>query len=332
MLDVEGISLMPEECERLRHPAAGGIILFRRNYASPGQSADLVASIRAIRPELLVAVDHEGGRVQRFRDGFTRLPPAARYAATGDLDLTERAGWLMAAELRAIGVDFSFAPVLDVECGISQVIGDRAFGGDPDTVIRFATAFARGMRRAGMAAVGKHFPGHGGVREDSHLALPVDQRPLDRLEQRDLLPFAALLAEGLLAGIMPAHVIYASIDPRPAGFSPFWLRDVLRERLNFSGAIFSDDLSMAGAAYAGGYPERARLALAAGCDMVLVCNAPGAAVEVLDALAADPPGPSRQERLARLRGQFPIDRDALLSSAEWRDTVASLDALSEAAA
>lgn len=332
MLDIAGTELLPEERDRLRHPAVGGLILFRRNYASPGQIAELIADIRAARPDLLVAVDHEGGRVQRFREGFTRLPPADRYAATGDLALAERAGWLMAAELRAVDVDFSFAPVLDVECGISQVIGDRAFGGDPETVGRFAAAFVRGMRRAGMAAVGKHFPGHGGVSEDSHHALPVDRRPLDQLERRDLLPFTSLLAKGLLEGIMPAHVVYAAIDSQPAGFSPFWLRDVLRGRLGFGGAIFSDDLSMAGAAYAGGYPERARLALAAGCDMVLVCNAPGAAAEVLEALSSWPSSPLHRERLARLRGCCPIDRETLVASAEWRDTAAQLNALSEAAA
>lgn len=328
MLDVEGTATTTEERERLRHPAAGGVILFRRNYESPTQIAELVATIRSIRPELLVAVDHEGGRVQRFRDGFTRLPPAARYGSLNDPDLAEKAGWLMAAELRAVAVDFSFAPVLDVESGISQVIGDRAFGTEPDTVTRLAAAFVRGMRRAGMAAVGKHFPGHGGVAEDSHLALPVDMRPLSELEQRDLLPFRALLAAGL-KGIMPAHVIYERIDPRPAGFSAYWIQEMLRGQYGYTGAIFSDDLSMAGAAYAGGPVDRARLALEAGCDMVLVCNAPGAAAEVLDALSGLPPDPARTARLEPMRGRFPIDREALLASAEWRDAAARITALSE---
>ena len=328
MLDVQGLAVTATEFERLSHPAAGGIILFRRNYESPEQIIDLVQSIRSVRPELLIAVDHEGGRVQRFRDGFTRLPPACRYAAENDDALAEKAGWLMAAELRAIDVDFSFAPVLDVECGISQVIGDRAFGRDPDTVIRLATAFVKGMHRAGMAGVGKHFPGHGGVVEDSHLALPVDQRDLDELQYRDLRPFRALLAEGL-EGIMPAHVIYERVDPRPAGFCSYWIRQVLRGELGFTGAVFSDDLSMAGAAYAGGYVDRARLALEAGCDMVLVCNAPGAAAEVLDALTDWPADPQRQARLERMRGRFPIDRTELLDSAEWQATSTRLSELSE---
>ena len=328
MLDIEGRAVTATEFDRLRHPAAGGIILFRRNYTSPEQIIDLIQSIRSVRPELLIAVDHEGGRVQRFRDGFTRLPPASRYAAENDNALAEKAGWLMAAELRAIDVDFSFAPVLDVECGISQVIGDRAFGRDPDTVIRLASAFVKGMHRAGMAGVGKHFPGHGGVVEDSHLALPVDQRGLDELQERDLRPFRALLAEGL-EGIMPAHVIYERVDPRPAGFCCYWIRQVLRVELGFTGAVFSDDLSMAGAAYAGGYVDRARLALEAGCDMVLVCNAPGAASEVLDALTDWPADPQGQARLERMRGRFPIDRTELLDSAEWQAISARLAELSE---
>ena len=329
MVDIEGLAVTSTEFDRLRHPAAGGIILFRRNYESPEQIIDLVRNIRSARPDLLIAVDHEGGRVQRFRDGFTRLPPASRYAAKNDDALAEKAGWLMAAELRAIDVDFSFAPVLDVECGISQVIGDRAFGRDPDTVIRLASAFVKGMHRAGMAGVGKHFPGHGGVVEDSHLALPVDQRGVDELQERDLRPFRALLAEGL-EGIMPAHVIYERVDPRPAGFCSYWIRQVLRGELGFTGAVFSDDLSMAGAAFAGGYVDRARLALEAGCDMVLVCNAPGAAAEVLDALTDWPADPQRQSRLERMRGRFPIDRTGLLESAEWQATSARLAELSEA--
>lgn len=331
MLDLAGLSLTPDEKDRLLSPAAGGLILFSRNYESPEQIARLVAEVRAIRPELLVAVDHEGGRVQRFRSGFTRLPPAARYASLpGDapVALAETAAWLMAAELRAIDVDFSFAPVLDVECGISQVIGDRAFGTDPARAAQIALAFAAGMRRAGMAAVGKHFPGHGGVAEDSHLALPVDRRTLADIEARDLAPFRALIAAGL-EGVMPAHVIYEQIDQRPAGFSPFWVRDVLRLRLGFDGAVFSDDLSMAGAAYAGGYVDRARLALDAGVDMVLVCNAPGAAEQVLDALSNEAPDPRRAARLERMRGRFPTDRAGLLASAEWqaaRELVSTLQA------
>lgn len=327
MLDLSGPDLTPEERERIAHPATGGIILFSRNYQSPDQAARLIAAIRAIRPGLLIAVDHEGGRVQRFRTGFTRLPPAARHAAAPDpLRTAEIAGWLMAAELRALDVDFSFAPVLDVDCGISAIIGDRAFATDPATVADLALAFARGMRRAGMAAVGKHYPGHGGVAADSHLELPVDSRSLEALEQRDLPPFRALIAAGL-EGIMPAHVVYSAVDPQPAGFSRFWLEDVLRRRLGFDGAIFSDDLSMAGAACAGGYAERARLALDAGCDMVLVCNAPDAADQVLAALVDDIPIPARQTRLARMQGRFPLARDALRASTEWQDAANLLTTL-----
>jgi len=326
MLDVAGLTLAAEEADRLRHPAAGGLILFRRNYESPEQLIELVAAIRTARPGLLIAVDHEGGRVQRFREGFTRLPAAARYEGAGGADLAEQAGWLMAMELRAADIDFSFAPVLDVECGISQVIGDRAFGGDPETVIHLASAFARGMSRAGMASVGKHFPGHGGVVEDSHHALPVDRRSRPELDARDLRPFRTLIGDGL-DGIMPAHVIYSAIDSRPAGFSPYWIQEVLRGELGFTGAIFSDDLSMAGAAHAGGYSDRARLALEAGCDMVLVCNAPGAAAEVLDTLSGWSADPARAGRLERMRGRFPVDRAALLASREWQAAAALIGAL-----
>lgn len=321
MFDLQGTALAPEDKDKLMSPAAGGIILFTRNYQSPEQLAALVASIRHTRPDLLIAVDHEGGRVQRFREGFTRLPPAARYqTGTDPARLAEAAGWLMAAELRAFDVDFSFAPVLDVECGLSQVIGDRAFAHDPDTATALALAFMRGMHRAGMAAVGKHFPGHGGVVEDSHLALPIDRRDFAELERRDLAPFRALIQAGL-QGIMPAHVVYEQIDAQPAGFSPFWIREVLRRRLGFAGAVFSDDLSMAGAAYAGHHTDRARLALEAGCDMVLACNAPEAAEQVLETLSSLPADPARSARLERMRGGFPIARADLLASADWRAAV-----------
>ncbi len=326
MIDLACTSLSTAEHDRLLSPATGGIILFRRNYESPEQIAELIANIRAIRPELLVAVDHEGGRVQRFRDGYTRLPSVANYQFHGGAELAEKAGWLMAAELRAVDVDFSFAPVLDVECGISQVIGDRAFGTDPVTVAKLAQSFAAGMRRAGMSAVGKHFPGHGGVEADSHVALPVDRRSLAEIEKHDLMPFKALLAAGI-EGIMPAHVIYAAVDERPAGFSPFWLQEVLRRRMGFYGAIFSDDLSMAGAAYAGSYSDRARLALAAGCDMVLVCNAPEAAEEVLESLSDLTVNPQHQPRLQAMRGRNGIDRARLRESPEWQETSQRLAAI-----
>ncbi len=326
MIDVALFEVDAVERERLQHPAAGGVILFRRNYESIEQITALIAEIRAIRPELLIAVDHEGGRVQRFREGFTRLPAASAYALEGDEDLAEGAGWIMAAELRAVGVDFSFAPVLDVESGISQVIGDRAFGTDPFTVTRMAGRFMIGMHSAGMAAVGKHFPGHGGVVEDSHKALPVDSRDLETLDARDLIPFRTLMGHGL-EGVMPAHVIYSALDTQPAGFSSFWIQKVLRERLGFTGAVFSDDLSMAGAAFAGGYPERAQMALAAGCDMVLVCNAPGAADEVLESLLKHPQDPQRIERLERFRGRTRFNRAHLEANPAYQSLSARLNRL-----
>jgi len=315
MLDVEGLTLAAHEIDKIRHPNTGAVILFARNYASPEQVEALVAAIRKARGgDILIAVDQEGGRVQRFQTGFTRLPPAARYAERPEL--AEAAGWLMASELLAVGVDFSFAPVLDVDCGISQIIGNRSFSTDPEVAAALASAFQKGMHAAGMAATGKHFPGHGAVAPDSHLALPIDKRGLDSIKARDLLPFKRLIAEGL-EGVMPAHVIFSAADDRPAGFSPFWIREILRRELQFNGAVFSDDLSMAGASWAGDYPERAKMALAAGCDMVLVCNNPEAAEQVLEALPIKP-DPKRQRRLAAMRGKPQFNREHLLNSVQWR--------------
>lgn len=333
MLDVEGLELSAQERERLRHPQAGGVILFSRNYESAAQLGALVAAIHGLRdPHLLVAVDHEGGRVQRFREGFSRLPAAAAIGVVYDQDphrartLAEQAGWLMAAELRATGVDFSFAPVLDLNHGLSGVIGDRAFHSDPQVVTTLAQAWVRGMREAGMAAVGKHFPGHGGVRGDSHLVLPEDNRELRRIASADLVPFARLAQAGL-AGIMPAHVRYTRVDDRPAGFSRYWLQTVLRERLGFDGAVFSDDLSMVGAESIGDYPARAQAALEAGCDMVLVCNHPEQAGAVLEALEGreDPVG---RVRLARFHGRGVSGGGrALQEDSRWQSARVALFAL-----
>jgi beta-N-acetylhexosaminidase len=265
MIDVTGHSLAPHECDMIDHPNTGAVILFARNYDNPEQLVELTRSIRAARQgNILIAVDQEGGRVQRFRTGFTRLPSACCYANAPNL--AETAGWLMAAELLAVGVDFSFAPVLDVDCGISQVIGDRSFSMDCFQATRLASAFMHGMHRAGMAATGKHFPGHGAVAADSHLALPVDNRAFEDILAKDIFPFQQLIAEGL-QGIMPAHVVYEQVDSNPAGFSSFWIQQVLRQQLGFNGTVFSDDLSMEGAAFAGGFVERALMAQQAGCDM-----------------------------------------------------------------
>ena len=332
MVDLKGVELDAVERERLTHPLVGGVLLFTRNYESPEQLEALMAEIHAIRsPRLLTAVDHEGGRVQRFRSGFTRLPSAASFGRLYHHDrregarMAELAGWLMAAELRAVGIDFSFAPVLDLDRSLSEVIGDRAFAGDPEWVVQLARAYIQGMHRAGMAATGKHFPGHGGVRGDSHLELPVDDRAFEEIELEDMVPFERLCGE--LAAVMPAHVIYSRVDERPAGFSTRWIGEVLRRRLNFQGVVFSDDLSMAGAAYAGGYGERARMALEAGCDMVLVCNNPEGAAETLEALAGYQ-NPASQMRLARLHGRpagdGAADRRALHQSEEWRRAVRAI--------
>lgn len=306
MLDLALLELTPEERERLHHPATGGVILFRRNFESIDQIKSLIEEIRGCRPELLIAVDHEGGRVQRFQDGFTRLPRASVFREVADVSLAEQAGWLMAAELRCIGVDFSFAPVLDVESGISRVIGDRAFGQSAEEVTRYASAFMKGMHRAGMAAVGKHFPGHGSVPEDSHEHLPVDDRTLEEIETHDLPPFKDLISRGI-EGIMPAHVIFKSLDPNPAGFSRYWIQNILRDQLSFEGAVFSDDLSMAGAAFGGNCCERSALALDAGCDMILVCNDPEASSRVLECLGTPEENPKRQQRLSRFRAKSHFD-------------------------
>jgi beta-N-acetylhexosaminidase len=303
MLDVAGLRLTAAEKERLRHPQAGGLILFARNFESPEQLRALTTEVRALRePQLLIAVDHEGGRVQRFRDGFTRLPPmrAIGACAPGDgVRLARAAGAVIAAELQAHGVDFSFAPVLDVDYGASSVIGDRAFCGDPEAIAELAGAFVSGLDAGGMAAVGKHFPGHGYASADSHFEMPVDDRELAAIEASDLVPYRRLVAQGL-AAVMPAHVIYPKVDRRPAGFSPVWLRDILRGRLGFKGVIFSDDLSMEAASAGGGVVERARAALDAGCDMILLCNAPESAALLIDGLGS---GPLDEGLARRMRGR-----------------------------
>lgn len=298
MIDVAGTALSDLDRERLRHPLIGGVILFGRNYASREQLAALCGEIHALR-DLPIAVDHEGGRVQRFRDGFTRLPAMRRLGEWWDrspraaIESAHALGYLLAAELRADGVDLSFAPVLDLDWGHSGVIGDRAFHRDPKAVIDLAGGLIAGMREAGMACCGKHFPGHGWVAADSHVAIPIDERGLDALAP-DMRPYRELK----LDGVMPAHVIYPQVDARPAGFSPVWIAK-LRQELGFDGVIFSDDLSMEGASVAGDIVARAEAAWSAGCDMLLVCNAPDAVGELLARWrpAADPVRAARLERL-----------------------------------
>ncbi len=293
MLDIQGTYLTPEDIQQLQEPVVGGVILFSRNYEDKDQLERLVFEIKALdrASPLLVAVDHEGGRVQRFREGFTHIVPMGRIGAIYRQDnekallLAHDAGFIMADELLQLDIDFSFAPVLDLDYGTSELVGDRSFSGDPHMVVTLARAFILGMREAGMCNVGKHFPGHGFVTGDSHHELPVDNRDFVSMSEQCLQPFKQLIHENLLDGIMPAHIIYPAVDDAPAGFSPIWLKRYLRQELGFQGAIFSDDIAMAGAEFAGSYTQRADLALAAGCDMILVCNQPKAASLVVQHLA-----------------------------------------------
>lgn len=334
MVDLEGSTISETEKKLLLQPEVGGIILFSRNFESVEQITALVDEVHRLRsPRLLISVDHEGGRVQRFHDGFSRIPAAAVYAriAKGDLDqarqLAENAGWLMAVELRACGIDFSFAPVLDLAHGLSGVIGDRAFHNKPTTVATLAYAFMHGMNKAGMQAVGKHFPGHGGVIEDSHVATAVDKRPLEELMQSDIVPFQYMI-ENKLAAIMPAHVIYEKVDEKPAGYSSFWINDILRRRLGFQGVIFSDDLSMKAACIAGGFGERADAALTAGCDMALVCNHLDGAIEAAEYIKGYT-NPTSQLRLVRMHGTHEIDWAALKQSEHWQEVSAQITTLND---
>jgi beta-N-acetylhexosaminidase len=323
MIDVAGQELTNEDRELLRHPLVGGVILFTRNYESPRQLTQLVGQIHAARsPALLVAVDHEGGRVQRFRRGFSLLPPARRIGHDYDLDaragleLARKLGWLMAAELRSCGVDISFAPVVDLDYGVSEVIGDRAFHARSAVVGQLAVAYMHGMRDAGMAATAKHFPGHGAVVADSHQALPVDRRGLEDLEE-DLAPYRVLIANGLPA-VMVAHVLFPAVDSVPASLSRRWIQTILRGELRFNGVVFADDLSMEGAAAVGGVVERATRALGAGCDVLPLCNHRASVIVVLDGLKAQPE-PASALRLVRLRGRDGAPRELLEVSPTWRD-------------
>ncbi len=326
MVDVAGRSLLPEDRDVLMHPLVGGVILFSRNFESVAQLVALVRQIRALRnPALLVAVDHEGGRVQRFRSEFTRVPPMQRFGHEYDVDRArgrawaKEAGWVIGAELRAVGIDLAFTPVVDLAYGLSEVIGDRAFHKDPLAVYELASSLVAGLGEAGMGATAKHFPGHGSVVADSHVALPIDRRALPDMDA-DVLPYRRLIANGL-ASIMMAHVVFPEVDELPASLSHRWVTDFLRIEMGFSGAIVTDDLSMAGAAAFGGVRHRAELALHAGNDLLLVCNSRASVHELLDHLVWEP-RPASALRLARLRGrQVPSGVDAvteLRASARWQ--------------
>ncbi|KGT47179.1 MULTISPECIES: beta-N-acetylhexosaminidase [Acinetobacter] len=306
MLDIAGTQLTQEDIELLQAPQVGGVILFGRNIESPAQVRALTDHMRQIRPDILIAVDQEGGRVQRLKQGFTLLPAMGcfgeLYQAEPEraLELAEKCGWLMATEVLAVGIDFSFAPVLDLN-DISDVIGDRSFAKSIQDIIPLASAFLKGMKRAGMASTGKHFPGHGSVKADSHVAAAVDTRSYEEIQQKDMQTFIQLQPQ--LDALMPAHVIYSQVDPNPAGFSEFWIQKVLRQELGFDGVLFSDDLSMQAACVAGGADARIQAALNAGCDMGLVCNDRVAQCVALEGIV-DLPLPN-QERLERMRGRIP---------------------------
>jgi beta-N-acetylhexosaminidase len=325
VVDVLGPVLTDEDRGRIRHPAAGAVILFARNYDNPEQLAQLTADVERQRePALPVCVDHEGGRVQRFREGFTLIPPMRALGKLWDRDrdaareVAHSIGYVVASELGAHGVDFSFAPVLDLDYGGSSVIGDRALHFDPTAVGALGAALVKGLAHGGVAAVAKHFPGHGFAEADSHVAVPRDERSFNEIARKDIVPYKAVIEAGV-AAVMPAHVIYPQVDPEPAGYSKHWLQEVLRGKLGFPGLVFSDDLSMEGAAVAGGPPERAKAALAAGCDMVLLCNNPKGLDELLESLRDAQL--SKPERLERMRKQGGRD---LRKSVAYREAQESL--------
>lgn len=326
MLDVSGCELTHEEIDILDHPLVGGLILFSRNYHDQKQLSDLVKHIREVtRNELVIATDHEGGRVQRFRDGFSKIPAMGSisqhsYQNTQQLNYCcEQFGWLMAAELLAFDIDISFAPVLDIH-GVSEVIGDRSFHQTPEKIVSLASEFIKGMHRAGMSATGKHFPGHGNVLEDSHIAMPIDKRNKVDIFSHDMAIFKSIHQQGLLDAVMPAHVIYPDVDNLPAGFSQQWIKQILRQELQFDGVVFSDDLSMQGAVQMGNIVERAELALGAGCDMILVCNDPTGAVKVIDGLPENLHVHYKsQERTKRLRKTSSLDFANLKKSKVYQE-------------
>ena len=329
MLDLAGTELQPAERKLLANKHVGGVILFDRNIATRQQLCKLVEDIRSCSDSILIAVDQEGGRVQRFKQGFTALPPMQvlgdliAFNSKQGLELAKGVGWLMASEVLACGLDISFAPVLDVDRGYSSIIGDRAFSDCPNQVILAAKAFISGMNEAGMAATGKHFPGHGGVLADSHLEAPVDNRAMTELEERDLKPFISLCDD--LAAVMPAHITFPNIDSSSVGFSKYWLQEILRSEIGFDGVIFSDDLTMKGADVAGSYIEKSEVALDAGCDMILVCNCPEGALEVLAHLQKlEVKG---CEKIATMRASRTVNWERLNHNRRYQQTIKKLQQL-----
>jgi len=338
MLDIQGLSLSAIEKTQLASPLVGGLILFSRNFDDLVQLRELICAIRNITgQQFIIAVDHEGGRVQRFKQGFTHIPAMANILkqAKGDVvqaqEMAVEMGWLMASELLSLDIDISFAPVLDVD-GCSSIIGDRAFSSLPDQVVALGQSFIDGMAQAGMKCTGKHFPGHGSVAADSHIAIPVDERSQEAIEALDISVFKQLIANDKLNALMPAHVIYPAFDDKPAGFSPFWIQNVLRQQLKFEGVIFSDDLGMEGATVAGNFEQRTEAALTAGCDMVLVCNKPQGTIEVLAYLEQQftelVSATQRDESAERLRQMLPTvcqNRQQLSTNDRWLKAVTNAE-------
>ncbi|MGI9278354.1 MAG: beta-N-acetylhexosaminidase [Endozoicomonas sp.] len=330
IIDLEGQTLQPEERDLIQHPGVAGVLFFARNFHDRNQLCDLVNEIRSIRQNLILMVDQEGGRVQRFKQDFTRLPPAESYARYFNrdpqraLELIEDCGWLMAEELLSCGLDLSLAPVLDLNLGLTDIVGDRALGGEPESVIKLATAWCSGVHESGMACVGKHFPGHGGVNEDSHLTLPRDSRSLNAIEQQDMVPFKALIEQGIEA-VMPAHIVFSEVDDQPCGFSSIWLKDILRNQVGFDGLVISDCLTMEGAASAGSYSVRVEKALNAGCDLLLLSSRDGVR-EVLPWL--DQSSFSTPE-LSSLQARGGRDQEELVTMDRYLNCKDRLDYLSE---
>lgn len=334
IVDIEGCELGAADRELLQHPLVGGLIFFARNFHDKAQLLELVGGIRACRPDLVLAVDQEGGRVQRFQQDFTRLPPMQAFWSRHKdqpefaLPLASDCGWLLAAELIACDIDISFAPVLDVDDNCCPAIGNRSFAPHPQVVSQLAGAFIDGMHAAGMACTGKHFPGHGSVTGDSHHLLPVDERSFADIEAKDWRPFADLVHQ--LDAVMPAHIQFPAVDSKAVGFSNHWLQRKLRGDLGFKGIIFSDDLTMAGAASIGSYAQRAEQALSAGCDVVLVCNNRTAAIEVIEHLSQQ--GIEPNDRLRAMKKRKSLTWDELMATPRWRQTRNQLQALVESIA